>query len=180
MAFPGATGSLNDPQNPTMWPIDTVQKDGGELRYPMAGRRVPGAVNVFNFLAQPDNKALTPSPNCAAPGCIPTMSNSNWTGTALVDGMIAQWMACTVSPTPACRLEERPFYADVNQAFQTNYAQYFAQCGPSPAFQSGWPLSPAPTSQICMPSYSLFTVGCHLTLRAAGSTFPPGRFRGNI
>ena len=68
MAFTGATGSLNDPQNPTMWPIDTVQKDGGELRYPMAGRRVPGAVNVFNFLAQPDNKALTPSPNCAAPG----------------------------------------------------------------------------------------------------------------
>ena len=155
MAFTGATGSLNDPQNPTMWPIDTVQKDGGELRYPMAGRRVPGAVNVFNFLAQPDNKALTPSPNCAAPGCIPTMSNSNWTGTALVDGMIAQWMACTVSPTPACRLEERPVLCRCksslsNQLFAVfcpMWTQLSKVAGPCPQHQ--------PPKSVCLPTVCL-------------------------
>jgi hypothetical protein len=132
MDFTGATGSPDDPQNPTMWPIYTVQKDKtGALLYPMAGIRVPGAANVFNFLAQPSGNGLTPSPKCAAPGCIPTTSNGPWSGTKLVDGMIAQWMTCTLSPTSACRAEEVPFYADVNQAFRTNYKQYFDQCGAS-------------------------------------------------
>jgi hypothetical protein len=132
MDFTGATGSPNNPQNPTMWPIYTVQKTAnGTLLYPMAGIRVPGAANVFNFLAQPSGNTLTPSPKCIAPGCIPTMSNSPWSGTKLVDGMIAQWMTCTLAPTSACRMAEIPIYADVNQAFQTNYQQYFAQCGAS-------------------------------------------------
>jgi hypothetical protein len=153
--FTGATGSPDDPdpKNPTMWPIYTVQKDPdtGAPLYPMAGIRVPGAANVFNFLAQPSNKALTPSPKCAAPGCIPTMSNSPWSGTALVDGMIAQWMACTgASPPPACRPAERPFYADVNQAFQSNYAQYFAKCGPT------FPAWLAPVSGTNLPNLYAF------------------------
>jgi hypothetical protein len=98
-----------------MWPIYTVQKtDNGALLYPMAGIRVPGAANVFNFLAQPSGNTLTPSPKCIAPGCIPTMSNSPWSGTKLDDGMIAQWMTCTLAPTSACRMAEIPIYADVN------------------------------------------------------------------
>jgi hypothetical protein len=175
MDFTGATGSSHDPQNPTMWPIYTVQKDKtGALLYPMAGIRVPGAANVFTFLAQPSNKALTPSPNCAAPGCIPTMSNSNWTGTALVDGMISQWMACTVSPTPACRETELPFYADVNQAFQSNYAQYKAICG------SGIPAWLAPQGTSNLPNLYAFlqfvygwvpfqSIGCALTELPTGT-----------
>jgi hypothetical protein len=129
MAFTGATGTQNDPQNPTFWPIYTVQKDqAGALLYPMAGIRVPGAANVFNFLAQPDGNALTPSPKCAAPGCIPTMGNGPWSGTTIVDGMISQWMTCTVSPTPAS-CPQSGFYADVNATFQSDYAQYYAKCG---------------------------------------------------
>jgi hypothetical protein len=131
MDFTGATGSSHDPQNPTMWPIYTVQKDAdGKLLYPMAGIRVPGAANVFNFLAQPSGKTLTPSPNCAAPECIPTMSNKNWTGTKLVDDMIEQWMTCTLAPkSPPCRTEEVTLYADVNQEFKDNYAKYLDKCG---------------------------------------------------
>jgi hypothetical protein len=152
MAFTGATGQDNDPQNPTFWPIYTVQKDNtGTLLYPMAGIRVPGAANVFNFLAQPSGKTLTPSPNCAAPGCIPTMSNSNWSGTELVDGMIAQWMACTgSSPPSACRPEELPLYKDVNDAFQSNYAQYKAMCG------SGIPSWLAPVGTTNLPNLYAF------------------------
>lgn len=134
MLFTGATGSVHDPENPTMWPIYTIQKDKNTDKplYPMAGIRVPGAANVFNFLAQPSGKTLTPSPNCVAPGCIPTTSNKNWTGTALVDGMIAQWMACTgASPPKTCRIEEGPLYTDVNGEFKTNYGLYFNKCGPS-------------------------------------------------
>jgi hypothetical protein len=145
MAFTGATGQPDDPQNPTMWPIYTVQKDPmtGKLLYPLAGIRVPGAANVFNFLAQPGEKKLTPSPNCAAPGCIPTTSNSNWSGTKLVDGMISQWMTCTTSPTATnCPLSG--IYSDVNQAFVTDYAQYFAKCGASfPAW-----LAPVPNTNL--------------------------------
>jgi hypothetical protein len=154
MDFTGATGSSHDPQNPTMWPIYTVQTDptNGELLYPMAGIRVPGAANVFNFLAQPSGKTLTPSPNCAAPGCIPTMSNKNWTGTKLIDGMIAQWMTCTVSPTSACRTEEIPLYADVNQTFQTDYAEYLAKCG---SMFPPW-LAPVPSSNPPLPNLYAF------------------------
>ena len=83
----------------------------------MAGIRVPGAANVFTFLAQPD-KTLTPSPT------------KDSTGTALVDGMVAQWMACTgPSPSDTCRSEELPLYKAVNDTFQNNYAQYKAICG---------------------------------------------------
>ena len=128
MDFTGATGSPNDPQNPTKWPIYTIAKNAGNPLYSMAGIRVPGVANVFNFLAQPDGK-LTPSPHCAAPGCIPTISSGPWSGsgTTLIDGMITQWMTCTVAPTPA-NCPQSGLYANINQTFKDNYARYYAKC----------------------------------------------------
>jgi hypothetical protein len=145
MAFTGATGSPDNPQKPTRWPIYTVPKNPhtGALLYPMAGIRVPGAANVFNFLAQPAGKELTPNPHCAAPGCIPTEGNSKWSGTTLVDGMITQWLTCTVSPT-ATNCPQSGLYGTINQTFQTNYIQYYARCASNfPAW-----LAPAPGTKL--------------------------------
>jgi hypothetical protein len=131
MDFTGATGDVHDPRNPKNWPIYTVQKTDRELTYPMAGIRVPGANNVFIFLAQPTSKTLIPSPKCAAPECIPTMSNGPvWSGTTIVDGMISQWMTCTLFPTTE-NCPQSGLYSVVNSTFQTNYGQYYAKCGSS-------------------------------------------------
>jgi len=136
MDFTGATGDVHDPKNPKNWPIYTVQKDGsGGLLYPDAGIRVPGANNVFQFLAQPEINVtpskLTPSPRCAAPDCIPTMSNGPvWSGTKFVDGMIMQWMTCTLFPTKE-NCPQSGLYLAVNSAFQTNYKDLYAECGKS-------------------------------------------------
>jgi len=117
-----------------------VQKDNnGKPRFPMAGIRVPGAANVFNFLAQPSGKTLTPSPTKES------------TGTTLVDGMVAQWMACTgSSPPKTCRIQEHELYTDVNGAFKTNYAQYFDKCG------SSFPPWLAPVSGTGLPNLYAF------------------------
>ena len=62
MTFTGATGTINNPQNPTKWPIYTVEMKNGTPLYPNAGIRVPGAANVFNFLAQPSQATLDSGP----------------------------------------------------------------------------------------------------------------------
>lgn len=135
MAFTGATGSVHNPQNPKYWPIYTVEmeQDGVTPAYPMAGIRVPGAANIFNFLAQPGSKILTPSPTqCVAPSCNPTLANGPpWTGTTLVDSMIKQWLTCVTTPT-AENCPQSAFYLNVDAAFKASYSNYQRVCSSIP------------------------------------------------
>jgi hypothetical protein len=79
------------------------------------------------------------------------MSNGPWSGTTIVDGMIKQWMTCTLMPTTK-NCPQSALYAVVNSTFQANYADLYAKCGSSfPAW-----LAPVPNNNPPLPNLYAF------------------------